>query len=344
MQDALRALDAAIPITEVLDAIEGMSCDVDTLLLAIAVGSNNPGNANELHSRFSSLPAITRGLNTRQLFSSIETLRNSLDMALGQGVNDPSYVVVILKELDRFGDAYNQYITHQSGENAVPLLLVSRRLREALGSLRAFFDYIRLNTSSAGHIESGESEFSLVLVRVVGLNRYAEKLQALEALYSELCYVLSVSISSHPLRVDKIESGSLWTRLFGDTRVVGLMVDLMQRSVEYFHRNYTKEGKIAAIPKKIESLDAILDLSNRLKNCGVDVSTLEGSLAKNAATIANHLNTLLADQPVVEVNGRVMSLGKEMEKALLEHTATLKLTHTHQNDASLPPNPQNVGS
>ena len=157
MQDALRALDAATPITEVLDAIEGMSCDVDTLLLAVAVGSNIPVNANELHSRFSSLPAITRGLNTRRLFASIETLRDSLDRALGEGVNDPSYVVVILKELDRFGDAYNQYITHQSGENAVPLLLVSRRLRAALGSLRAFFDYIRLNTSSAGQIQSGES-------------------------------------------------------------------------------------------------------------------------------------------------------------------------------------------
>lgn len=344
VEDALRAINNATPISEVLDSLEGMNRDVDAQLLAIAEGHNVGVSANELHSKLSSLPAITRALNTRQLFATIEKLRNSLDLALGEGVKDRSYVVVVLTALDHFGDAYNQYITHQSGANAVPLLLVSRRLREALGSLRALFEYIQLNNGSAGHIRDGESEFSLVLVSVVGLNGYAEKLQALEALYSELCYVLSVSISSHPLRVDKIQSGSLWTRLFGDTRVVGLMVDLMQRSVEYFHRNYTKEGKIAAIPKKIESLDAILDLSNRLKNCGVDVSTLEGSLAKNAATISNHLNTLLADQPVVEVNGRVMSLGKEMEKALLEHTATLKLTHTHHSDTLLAPNQPDVGS
>jgi hypothetical protein len=69
------------------------------------------------------------------------------------------------------------------------------------------------------------------------------------------------------------------------------MVSLIEGSARFMHRNYTNEGKIASIPKTIESLDRILDLSNRLKENGVDVSSLQESLAKNAV-ICNHQQQL----------------------------------------------------
>ena len=167
----------------------------------------------------------------------------------------------------------------------------------------------------------------MVLLNVSNLRDFAQKLSALNNLYEELCFILDVTTSSNQLRVGKIESGSLWTRLFGDTRAVGLMLQFIESAVRYFHRNFTTEGKIAAIPKKIESLDSILQFSNRLKESGVNVTAINENLAKNAAIIAENLNELLSNQQTVELNGQTISINSEIEKHILKNGLTPMLSY-----------------
>lgn len=329
VEEALHALDLAAPLMGVLESLDAVNAQVDTNLLGIAEGGGNKisEKAGVIHTQLSSLPSITRSLSARKLFREIEVLEQRLSTALGAGLDDPKYIVEFVRQLDKFADAYNVYVAHQTGANALPLLQISRSLRSALAQLRGFLEYFRSN-SLEQPMRPDEAEFSLVLANVSGLQDFASKLMALEALYLELCYMLGVSAASHPLRIAKVESGSLWTRLFGDTRVVGLMISLVEGSVHFFHRNYTTEGKIAAIPKRIESLDAILNFSNRLKESGVNVAELQDSLAKSAVGITNSLNTLVADQPLIEINGRTLSVGDEVQRVLLERAATPKIEYS----------------
>jgi hypothetical protein len=46
----------------------------------------------------------------------------------------------------------------------------------------------------------------------------------------------------------KIDSGSLWVNLFGKSRVAGLACKLSENAAKYPYRNYTDEGRAAAIP------------------------------------------------------------------------------------------------
>lgn len=262
-----------------------------------------------------------------ELFREIESLEKHLSSALVEGLDEPKHILESIGTLDEFAEAYNNYVVNQTGVNALPLLMVARRLKQTLSNLRGLLEHINVNSSGPMDMREDEAEFSMVLTNVSDLQDFARKLAALSALYAEICYVLEVSVASHPLRVGKIESGSLWTRLFGDARAIGLMLNLIESSVRYFHRNYTTEGKIATIPKKIESLDAILQFSNRLKESGVDVTALNDSLAKNAVSIADSLNELVSNQPVVELSGQVFSVSSELEKRLLLQGNTPKLSY-----------------
>jgi hypothetical protein len=344
IEAAQAALTKANPLLNMIEALDNANRTIDTSLSKISAGTT--GNqfteyASTIHSHLAAISNITRGHSPRIVFREVETLQKQLAKSLVEGVSDPKEIALIQIELDDFAETYDAYVTHQTGVNALPLLLISRRLNHSLKSLNSFLEYIRNNTIDIKLPSPNESEFSLVLYQVIDLKNFTEKLDSLGDLYSELCYVLEISEADHPLRIAKIESGSLLTRLLGDTKVVDLMLSFLEDSVKFMHRNFTTEGKIAAIPKKIESLDAILNFSNRLKENGVDVSALNDKLAKSAVSITNSLNILVSDQAKVEINGHVHSISKDLEAALLEYSSKPKLEYKPSESATLSLNPPN---
>lgn len=342
IEAALNALTKADPLLEIITALDGVNRTIETYLSAISVGGSiniYTDNASAINSQLSAISNITRGHSPRLLFREVETLQKRLAESLVEGISDPKEIAVILGELDDFAETYNTYVTHQTGTNALPLLLISQRVKISLDCLTGFLRYIRNNTIDVQLPSSDESEFSLILYQVIDLKNFTQKLDNLGALYSELCYVLNISEAAHPLRIAKIESGSLLTRLLGDTKVVNLMLSLIEGSVKFFHRNFTDEGRIAAIPKKIESLDAILNFSNRLKENGVDVSALNDTLAKSAVSITNSLNALVSDQAKVEINGQVHSISQEQQAGLLENSSKPKLEYKPSESPTLSWNP-----
>jgi DNA repair exonuclease SbcCD ATPase subunit len=339
IEGSLQSLDNATNLVEVLDSFEELNELVDQQIAGIAEGGNITGYGNSLNAQFASLSSVIKQLNPRKLFKDIEVFQQHLLIAIGTDTDETKQVIKVLDELDAFAEAYNVYVTNQIGANAFALLLVSRRLRQSLANLREFLEYITKNYSRTLTPAENEAEFSLFLLYVPHLPHFAEKLKALQALYEELCYLLDISVASCPLRIGKIESGSLWTRLFGDSKAVSLMISLVEGAAKFMHRNYTIEGKIASIPKKIESLNSILDFSNRLKANGVDVNSLEDKLAKSALSITDSLNILVSDQPLIEINGQVLSVGSEVQKALIEQASALKLQYKPSTDLPIKVSP-----
>jgi hypothetical protein len=340
-ENALQALEDAAPLLEVINALDAMNSTLQSHLSGIAVGGGNAvaEYANAMHADFASLNRTTRSQNVRAIFRDVENLSNQLSKALCEDLDDPSYVKNgLLVELDTFADAYNAYVTHQTGAYAVPLLLAVQQVKASLLALRGFLHYT-LSNSSGLLLNEGEAELSLVLVKISGVADFAGKLAALQNLYDELSNLLSVSTASHPLRIGKIESGSLWTRLFGDMKVVSLMITFIEETARFVHRNYTQEGKIASIPTKIESMNSILDFTSRLKEAGVDVSAAEDALAKSAVVMAKSLNILVTDQPLVEVNGKVLSAGHEVQQALLANSVPRKLEYSAPVDLTVTSKP-----
>ncbi len=329
VKDASDAIARASSLLDVLARLDAHNVNLGARVREIADGSNNRivDNANALHSEIVSLPQITANFSARTIFREVENLSVALSFTFGKSGGETEFASTLLSELDTFAELYNTYVAHPTGPKAHNLLVASSHLRNSLLSAERYFEYTRCSLEGGLEHSKNESEFSLVLMHVVDLRDFAHKVAAVQDLYDELAAMLNVSTATSPLRIGKVESGSLLTRLFGDTKIVDLMVRFIESAARFVHRNYTKEGKLSAIPGKVESLEAILELSNRLKESGVDVADLQSSLAKNAVHIAESLSSLVADQPEIEVNGTVIKAGQEVHQALLEKASAPRLTY-----------------
>ena len=122
-----------------------------------------------------------------------------------------------------------------------------------------------------------------------------------------------------PLRIVKIESGSLWIWLKGNSKVVTAVSSVIEKAAHFYYRNYTDEGKLSTIPKKIETVESILHLSDELKKRDIPTDQLDEHIKKASVMIGNNLEKLLAGEEQVELNGEVIPLTPHGQQNLIEN-------------------------
>src|SRR6266478_6015777 len=101
--------------------------------------------------------------------------------------------------------------------------------------------------------------------------------------------------------------------MFGESKVIGLLTSLIQSGASYMHRNFTNEGKIEAIPKKVSAVEEVLKLTEKLSANGIDTKAIQENIQKSAVIISQELNTLLAREPNVTINGESYSVGQDLD-------------------------------
>lgn len=136
------------------------------------------------------------------------------------------------------------------------------------------------------------------------------KLQALNSIYVQLCELTGASSIDYPLTIQNLETGSLWVKVFGESKVISLFINLIKSGISYMHRNLTVEGKIEQIPNKLETLDTFLDLSKKLEEIGVDTKDLNDNINNSALVIAKNLNQLLSETSKLEIQSERITIEK----------------------------------
>lgn len=77
------------------------------------------------------------------------------------------------------------------------------------------------------------------------------------------------------------------------------------------------EGKLSAIPKKVETIELVLHLSDELKKRGIATDKLDDLIKKASMTIGNNLEKLLAGEEQVELNGEIIALTLRSQQHLI---------------------------
>jgi len=154
-------------------------------------------------------------------------------------------------------------------------------------------------------------------IRKLIFSFFLEKTGALEQIYEELCQLFDVSPKQEPIKIVKVESGSLWLWLNGNPKVVSAVSSVIEKAARYFYRNYTDEGKLSAIRKKVETIESVLHLSDELKKRDITTDKLDDHIKKASITIGNNLEKLLAGEDRVELNGEVIALTPNVQQNLI---------------------------
>jgi hypothetical protein len=122
----------------------------------------------------------------------------------------------------------------------------------------------------------------------------------------------------YPLKIVKVESGSLLIEVLGSAIVVTFLTQCFEKSINYFHRNYTQEGQLASIPAQVEAVKSYLELELLLKENGHDVSTAKESIENASLSIASRLQELTQGQSKIRLNSKeyVIGFAKQVSRLL----------------------------
>jgi hypothetical protein len=329
---ALSAYEDAVELRNAIAIIQNSLEGIGKYFGVVGDPNHSGQNAGaEIRNILNGLRRATRDIKPRKLFSSIEEFKEQMfELSEGEAEN----IILIeqmLKKIDSFAEAYEAYIQSYSTQDAGSLILEANNLAELMKGVHLALQLVYLELEDNSSEPEVSNEFSIYLAESMALNEFAKRLMAIHNLYETIANLLLVDLSNAPLTLKKIESGSLWSKVIGDSRVIGLMIHFIRSSASFLYRNYTKEGRIGSIPQKLDSLNAIMDFTERLKGEGVDVTGINEEMRKAAFSIAKDINTLIEDQSEITVNGETQSLLKEGRKGLMFSEKKLGVKHTEEN-------------
>ncbi|MCX4192811.1 hypothetical protein [Methylophaga sp. OBS1] len=302
--------------------------------------SGTKGNeaANNLRGHLNQLRKEVSPISPRKFFASMEEFQSELSVATNLRIEDLGLIKQVSSRIDAFAKHYEHYIKHYTAQSAGPLIVEARTLLELLNGfhLAVQLAYVNLEGGPSGH--EGQT-LTIYLPDSMPLDQFAKRLLAIHRLYEEFAQIIGVDLTEAPLRLQKVESGSLWSEVFGDSRVIRLIVDCLRSSASFIYRNYTKEGQLGVVPQKLDALNSVMDFSNRLKAEGVNTDEIEDHLRASAVHIAKDVNLLVGGQSSLTINGETQSVGSEVQKSLEVGSTTSSIGYSPDSQSKELPSP-----
>lgn len=333
-------IDGFQPFIAALAALAQSAVAMESNLSGIAAGGASVNQSgSQIHAHLTNARQSTSTINQRQFFKALEHFKLAITRLRPDDQVDIKIISNLDKEVDEFASVYDTFLSTQSAENAVPLLLSAKVLHAKIGTL---FDTLQFIVESVGEYDvpsSSEAVLAVLLPANLNLTEFARRLISIQTIYAELCMLLSISENANPLRISKIESGSLWVKVFGEPRVIGMMVSFLEKSASWIFRSFTNEGKIASIPRKLEAIESLLHLTERLKEAGINTSEMKSHIEKSAIAISRELTELLDGQSSLTVNEHTISVGSEVSRGIIERISPLQLPNSGVITDEPPPAP-----
>lgn len=312
--------------TQTVEKLAGKFSDCQEHFCRLAEGGDKHKQASsQIQSVFTMLHKTTANISPRAFYRSLESFKSDIADLFAPPLDARPIAKHLTKRIETFADLYDAYLATPTATAVAPLILEANTLHRLLQSDISALDLIEDLSSTGSDAQGGELELSIALYQPTTYTDLIEKLRALLSIYEELCHLLAVSQVDFPLRIGRVESGSLWLKVFGETKVIQLITSIIEATIGFLHRKFTDEGKIAAVPRKVESLDAVIQMTQKLRALGLDTNEVDANLKKSAVAISHGLATLLEGQPRVALNEHILSVGGRLEPLLLAQRATLLL-------------------
>ena len=153
---------------------------------------------------------LARGISHKKLFSELTRIEEAIN-AFSTATGGEKFEQGILPAINDFSSAYERFISSYSFAHGLEFAISSQQLYHVLLSTIATSDTVSQSLESEEATpREGESELLIVLHPEMEISNVAVKLNALAEIYFESCRLLNVSYREYPLRIVRMEVGSLW--------------------------------------------------------------------------------------------------------------------------------------
>lgn len=221
----------------------------------------------------------------------------------------------------QFASEFDDYRKHYSRDAAYYLSFLAQKITDSVKSLKLVIGAI-LDDYQSKDVDEGYAQLELYLSNVPSLKQFGFKLQVLDEMYAEICALLDLSVTDSPIVIEHIENGSLLARISGNQLAVGIITTIIGASATFCFTQFSATGKVVEMKPTVtvENLDQMFELSKKLEAEGYDVDEMQDHIHRSLKKLAKSADSLLGDQPSIEVNDKVFELDETNKTKLLEES------------------------
>jgi len=289
------------------------------------------GNNQSLVSDFTeNVNAFRKSVKLRELSKYLEVLENRIESYRTINEINDSIMDNLLTMAERTLDDYDTFLQSNNHSDAFAFSESANSFFiDFINALDYYESYHAMITPYEHHVTGVDNvkELEIQLLDVeFSFDDFIKNLNAINIMYNELKLVMQQNAPIPDLIVIKIESSSLLGKLLGADPIIEAIGLFLKRTINLIFDKFTKEGQIATNSQIRAQLRDDIELAEKLKACGYDISSTDETIQKTFAKITKETFRLASSSPKFKINGEELSYVNHKKQEYLNALQTLHIT------------------
>ena len=247
-----------------------------------------------------------------EFFGIVATIKSSINDIFKEYNHIDESITDLLLHLEELAKLYQNVI--RSNDSKQDIVVFFDRTQECTA------EYYSVIKSLKCHIETITSNYDIDKVSIdncmelqlldieYSLGEFGALLTNIDNAYSNISSLFGAKNSFKSLKIIKIESGSLLSKILGDQNILEVMALMLKRLADYLHQTFTREGKLELNANIMKEISNDAEIISKLENAGIKVSKAKNNLenALNAAT--KELYSIASRAPKMKINNEQINI------------------------------------
>lgn len=249
------------------------------------------------------------------------------------------YVEDFLGYTDYMLQMYQKWIQNiQSKRHAILLgEEISKYEKTLLTCKDVFKNFLNLYTANENNINNNKTIEIQLLDVEFNLEEFNSVLESINDVYYELGNIMYPNIGEiqyEKLKIIKIESGSIWSKLFGNENILSAIAKFLNKTIDLVFNKFTFEGKLSRQQGINNAIKDSLNMAETLKEMGFDIDESKENIQKAFLCSTQNLLNIASKSAKIKVNNEAHELRADLKMKYLEENKQFLLTdgkNTNEN-------------
>lgn len=269
------------------------------------------------------------------VFNDYAILKSDIQNYIGKvKVNDKS-ILNFFENVDEFFRLYQKFMQSDNDvELAIEFGQYIKEIASAYNSIVNVYTEIENNICDSKNIgdDEGNEKICIQLLDVqYDLEEFSDKLKLIAKIYDEIGFIIYKEKSFSKIQIEKIESGSLLSLIFGDKNIIESIALLLNKSVNLIFNKFTYEGKMIRHKEFREQLLADIELLEKMKKLGYNVEEAEKNNMESLTLLTKSLLELSSSSPKIKIDNNEYSIKESEQQKFIENSKKLLLSDGNEN-------------
>lgn len=246
------------------------------------------------------------------------------------------YIQNFMDETDNLFNTYQEF--QQDDENQTKMLNFANELIKYKmlfeNTVRMYSDYYLLSED----VEASDNQSDVVLcIQLLDVDytmeEFATILKDINDSYYEIENLMTKNLQSvkySKLKIVKIESGSLFSKISGEKIIIEILKHILKKAVNWVQSNFQQEDKILSHQKFAEALKEDVKLMELLEHNGCDTTASKANIEKAFNLLSKQSLNLAKSTCNVKIDDEEFKMGSIQKQKFLAEIKT-KLLDSAKN-------------